>query len=68
VVSDFNRYMSESPEMAIAVAAIQALTRVVSRSASNTMMELQIELKAAADRLTAVVRCTPPLSSIPTAL
>jgi hypothetical protein len=56
VVADFNRYLSDDPDSAIAVAAIRALTEAVKRCRAKTMSELLVELKAAADCLVAVVR------------
>jgi translation initiation factor eIF-2B subunit alpha len=50
-VQVFREWIRRTPEIAIAVAAIQALTDVVRRSQANTIMELQVELKAAADLL-----------------
>lgn len=51
VVQVFQKYVAENPNNAVAVAAMQALTLVVKHSTSTTLMELRLELKAAADLL-----------------
>jgi len=63
VVAEFTKFMSDSPNIAIAVAAIQALTGVVKRSKANTMMGLEIELKAAADKLKSCKKSSISLAS-----
>ena len=50
VVQEFKEYQKD-PEHAVAVAAIQALTGVIKKSTATTMMELQNDLKAAAQAL-----------------
>lgn len=50
LMEEFSKYKSD-PEMAIAVAVINALTGVIKRSTASTMMELEIGLRAAADKL-----------------
>jgi translation initiation factor eIF-2B subunit alpha len=49
VVQEFKQWLK--PEIAIPVAAIKALTSVLKRSEASTMMELEVQLKAAADSL-----------------
>jgi translation initiation factor eIF-2B subunit alpha len=49
--SDFLRFMDETPDAGIAVAAVRALTAVIRRSTASTMLGLTIELRAAADEL-----------------
>lgn len=51
VVSVFSDALSRSPDMAVAVAAIKALTGVVNSSQAQTMMGLEKDLKDAADSL-----------------
>lgn len=53
VVEEFERRLKDRPTIAIAIAAIQALIHVVEKSDANTLMGLQIELQAAADKLKA---------------
>ncbi|KAL8458788.1 hypothetical protein ACS0TY_035499 [Phlomoides rotata] len=50
VVDEFNKWRKQ-PELAEAVAAIRALAWVIRSSQATTMMELEIELKKAADSL-----------------
>ncbi|KAL9228479.1 hypothetical protein vseg_004057 [Gypsophila vaccaria] len=50
VVEEFNSWRKQ-PELAEAVAAIRALASVIKSSMATTMMELEIELKKAADSL-----------------
>lgn len=50
VVDEFNKWRKQS-ELAEAVAAIRALAWVIRSSQATTMMELEIELKKAADSL-----------------
>lgn len=61
VVVEFRRWLKESPNIAIAVAAIQALTSVGKRSKATTVQELAIDLRAAADKLKA---CDPASISL----
>eukprot|EP00935_MAST-01C_sp_MAST-1C-sp1_P000433 g433.t1 len=49
VLQEFKEWTK--PEIAIPVAAIKALTSVIKRSKASTMMELEVQLKAAADSL-----------------
>ncbi|KAK9840552.1 hypothetical protein WJX81_000785 [Elliptochloris bilobata] len=51
VSTDFHNALARSPEMAVAVAAIKALTNVIQRSKAQTMMGLEKELKEAAASL-----------------
>ena len=51
VVRIFSDALSRSPDMAVAVAAIKALTEVVNSSQAQTMMGLEKDLKDAADSL-----------------
>lgn len=51
MVRSFNDALSRSPDMAVAVAAIKALTEVVRSSQAHTMMGLEKDLKDAADSL-----------------
>jgi len=48
----FQKWMKTSPDIAVAVAAIQALTHVVQHCKADTMMGLQVEVVAAANTLT----------------
>lgn len=50
VVDEFNNWRKQ-PELAEAVAAIRSLASVIRSSQATTMMELEIELKKAADSL-----------------
>lgn len=50
VVEDFD-YWRGKPDLAVAVAAIKALTAVIKRSKATTMMGLEIELKRASEEL-----------------
>jgi hypothetical protein len=50
VVEDFD-YWRGKPDLAVAVAAIKALTAVIKRSKATTMMGLEIELKKASEEL-----------------
>jgi translation initiation factor eIF-2B subunit alpha len=50
VIEEFNIWRRK-PEAAEAVAAIMALTAVIRSSRATTMMELEIELKKASDKL-----------------
>jgi translation initiation factor eIF-2B subunit alpha len=50
VIEEFNMWRRK-PEAAEAVAAIMALTAVIRSSRATTMMELEIELKKASDKL-----------------
>eukprot|EP00850_Spirogloea_muscicola_P003659 SM000015S01159 [mRNA] locus=s15:167592:170555:+ [translate_table: standard] len=52
VIDEFNRWIGK-PDLAVAVAAIKALTAVIRGSDATTMMGLQIELKNASDALKA---------------
>lgn len=49
VIEDFRKWLK--PEVAIPVAAFKALTSVIKRSEASTMMELEVQLRAAADSL-----------------
>jgi translation initiation factor eIF-2B subunit alpha len=51
VVKEFADGLSRSPDMAVAVAAIRALTSVIKNSGAQTMMGLEKELKDAAAAL-----------------
>ena len=51
VVGEFHEALNRSPDMAVAVAAIKALTNVVVRSQAQTMMGLEKDLKDAAASL-----------------
>lgn len=61
VVREFHDALSRSPDMAVAVAAIKALTQVVVHSKAQTMMGLEKDLKDAADSLT---RCNETAISL----
>lgn len=50
VTEEFNRWLAK-PEIAIPVAAVKALTGVIKRTASTTVMELEVQLRDAADQL-----------------
>src|SRR4051812_8118340 len=50
VLTQFKQLLKD-PDMAVPVAAIKALTEVIKRSSSSTMMELEVQLRAAADEL-----------------
>lgn len=50
VIQEFKEYQKD-PDMAVAVAAIKALTGVIKRSTATTMMELEIGLRAGAEAL-----------------
>eukprot|EP00898_Chlorokybus_atmophyticus_P000809 jgi/Chlat1/1729/Chrsp13S02162 len=60
VVKEFHDWMLQ-PELAVAVAAIKALTAAIRRSSASTMMGLEIELKEAAE---ALKRCDPTSISL----
>ena len=51
VVREFHEALSRSSDMAVAVAAIQALTTVIRLSTATTVMGLEKELKDAAAAL-----------------
>jgi translation initiation factor eIF-2B subunit alpha len=51
IVREFHDALARSPDMAVAVAAIRALTSVVKNSSAQTMMGLEKELKDAAASL-----------------
>ncbi|CAL5220118.1 g2073 [Coccomyxa viridis] len=51
VVKDFHDALARSPDTAVAVAAIKALTAVIERSKETTMMGIERELKDAAASL-----------------
>lgn len=51
VVKEFADGLARSPDMAVAVAAIRALTSVIKNSGAQTMMGLEKELKDAAAAL-----------------
>ncbi|WIA14590.1 hypothetical protein OEZ86_013078 [Tetradesmus obliquus] len=61
VVREFHEALNKSPDMAVAVAAIRALTGVISNSSAQTMMGLEKELKDAA---AALQRCNPTAISL----
>lgn len=60
-VREFHDMLARSPDMAVAVAAIKALTSVIRNSKSSTMMQLDVELKEAA---AALQRCDPTSISL----
>ncbi|GAB5362791.1 hypothetical protein AAMO2058_000828900 [Amorphochlora amoebiformis] len=51
VCQEFTTWGMRNPDSATAVAAIQALTKVIERSKAQTLMELQEDLKAAMESL-----------------
>jgi translation initiation factor eIF-2B subunit alpha len=51
VVREFHDALARAPDMAVAVAAIKALTSVIKHSSAQTMMGLEKELKDAAAAL-----------------
>jgi translation initiation factor eIF-2B subunit alpha len=51
VVRDYHAALARAPDMAVAVAAIRALTGVIARSPARTMMGLERELRDAAAAL-----------------
>uniref|UniRef100_A0A453K4R9 Uncharacterized protein n=1 Tax=Aegilops tauschii subsp. strangulata TaxID=200361 RepID=A0A453K4R9_AEGTS len=60
VIEEFN-FWRRKPEAAEAVAAIMALAAVIRSSRATTMMELEIELKKASDKLKVPkTQCSPP--------
>jgi hypothetical protein len=61
VVREFHEALARSSDMAVAVAAIQALTTVIKNSTSTTMMGLERELKDAAASLQ---NCNPTAISL----
>lgn len=61
VVKEFHEALQRSPDIAVAVAAIKALTTVIRKSTSQTMMGLEKELKDAAASLQA---CNPTAISL----
>lgn len=61
VVREFHEALARSSDMAVAVAAIHALTTVIRRSRSTTMMGLEKDLKEAAARLQ---QCNPTAISL----
>ncbi|KAL4440747.1 hypothetical protein ABPG77_000456 [Micractinium sp. CCAP 211/92] len=61
VVREFHEALARSSDMAVAVAAIQALTTVIKNSTAQTMMGLERELKDAAASLQ---RCNPTAISL----
>lgn len=61
IVKDFHDALARNPNMAVAVAAIHALTSVVKNSSAQTMMGLEKELKDAASSLE---RCNPTAISL----
>ena len=50
-VHEFTESLAKAPDMAVAVAAIKALTTVVQRSSAQTMMGLSKDLEEAAAAL-----------------
>lgn len=63
VVREFHEALARSSDMAVAVAAIHALTTVIRKSTATTMMGLERELKDAAHSLQ---RCNPTAISLKT--
>lgn len=61
VVREFHESLARSSDMAVAVAAIQALTTVIRNSTATTMMGLERDLKDAA---TSLQRCNPTAISL----
>ncbi|GBF99985.1 translation initiation factor eIF-2B subunit alpha [Raphidocelis subcapitata] len=61
VVKEFADGLGRSPDLAVAVAAIRALTGVIKNSGAQTMMGLEKELKDAA---AALQRCNPTSISL----
>jgi translation initiation factor eIF-2B subunit alpha len=61
VVREFHEALARSSDMAVAVAAIHALTTVIRNSTATTMMGLEKDLKEAASRLQ---RCNPTAISL----
>eukprot|EP00873_Tetraselmis_striata_P021857 jgi/Tetstr1/442121/TSEL_030276.t1 len=61
VVKEFHEALMRSPDMAVAVSAIKALTAVMKKSEAATMMGLERELRDAANSLT---RCNPTAISL----
>eukprot|EP00877_Chromochloris_zofingiensis_P007550 jgi/Chrzof1/3048/Cz12g09180.t1 len=61
VVKEFHDALMKSSDMAVAVAAIKALTGVIKNSSAQTMMGLEKELKDAA---AALQRCNPTAISL----
>lgn len=61
VVREFHEALARSSDMAVAVAAIQALTSVIRSSSATTVMGLEKELKDAAS---ALQRCNPTAISL----
>lgn len=61
VVREFHDALARAPDMAVAVAAIKALTSVIKHSSAQTMMGLEKELKDAA---AALQRCNPTAISL----
>lgn len=61
VVREFHDALAQSPDMAVAVAAIKALTSVIQRSSAQTMMGLDADLQAAA---MALQSCNPTAISL----
>ena len=61
VVREFHEALARSSDMAVAVAAIQALTTVIRNSTATTMMGLERDLKDAA---TSLQRCNPTAISL----
>mmetsp|Transcript_64574 Transcript_64574/g.94576 ORF Transcript_64574/g.94576 Transcript_64574/m.94576 type:complete len:313 (+) Transcript_64574:66-1004(+) len=51
VVTNFKKWLVENPKGAVAVAAINALTTLIKNSGASTIMELEILLKAAQEKL-----------------
>eukprot|EP00897_Mesotaenium_endlicherianum_P003407 jgi/Mesen1/3094/ME000184S02163 len=62
VLKDFEKWRRD-PDLAMAVAAIRALTGVIRRSEATTMMGLEIELKQASDALKAQHKTSISLSA-----
>ena len=65
VIEEFN-FWRRKPEAAEAVAAIMALTAVIRSSRATTMMELEIDLKKASDKLK--VNTVPSIIPLPMCL
>eukprot|EP00823_Brevimastigomonas_motovehiculus_P005766 TRINITY_DN4330_c0_g1_i1.p1 TRINITY_DN4330_c0_g1~~TRINITY_DN4330_c0_g1_i1.p1 ORF type:complete len:338 (-),score=62.10 TRINITY_DN4330_c0_g1_i1:54-1067(-) len=63
VVSDFKTGLEKTPEAAVAVIAIQALTGVVKRSKATTMMGLEKELISETEKLKSCMKTSISVAS-----
>mmetsp|Transcript_5810 Transcript_5810/g.9683 ORF Transcript_5810/g.9683 Transcript_5810/m.9683 type:complete len:318 (+) Transcript_5810:51-1004(+) len=63
VTNEFKLWKEDNPDSAVAVAAIKALTNVIERSKAQTMMELQMDLKFAVERLKATDKSSISLAA-----